>query len=56
VGLLEIIIIGLIVIAIYLLVRWVLGILKVAVPNDLLVIGAIILFILAVSGKVRLGL
>lgn len=55
-GLLEVVLAGLIVVALYLLAKWVLGKLKVGVDNDLLVIGAVILFILILMGRVSLPL
>lgn len=45
---------GLVTIAVYLLVRWFLGKVGFAVDNDILVVGAIILFILFVLERVKL--
>ena len=52
--LVSILIAGLFCIAVYLIARWGLGKLKVAIDDDILKVGAIILFILIVIGKVAL--
>lgn len=53
-NLVNILVIGLIVIALYLLVEWLLGVLGLNFPQILLQIGAIILFVLAVTGRINL--
>jgi hypothetical protein len=54
--LISLLLAALIVLVIYLVVKWILGVLKVGIDNNILVIGAIILFILVVLGRVHLGL
>lgn len=52
--LVSILIAGLFSIAVYLITRWGLGKLKVSIDDDILKVGAIILFILIVVGRIKL--
>lgn len=54
--LLGILLAALITVAVYLITRWVLAKLNIAVDDDILKVGAIILFILLLLGKINLGI
>ena len=55
-GLVDILVAVLVVLALYHIAKWALGVLKVNIPDELLTIGAIILLIFILLGKVTLGL
>ena len=55
-GLIEVLVAVLVVVLVYLVAEWVLSLLKINIPNELLKVGAILLLLLILLGRVNIGL